>query len=72
MSRLRQSIRNGLALASIKAGAINTVFMTGGPSRVPAIEALLREELQDAEVKRGDDFLSVAIGLTLKAQARYG
>jgi hypothetical protein len=46
--------------------------MTGGSSLVPAVEAVLRDELPDAQIKRGDDFLSVALGLTLEAQARYG
>jgi hypothetical chaperone protein len=69
--RLRLSIWNCLALADVDATAIDTVFMTGGSSRVPAIENLLREELPDADIRRGDDFLSVAVGLTLQAQLRY-
>lgn len=70
LMRLRLSVWNCLALAD--AGTIDTVFMTGGSSLVPAVEAVLRDELPDAEIKRGDDFLSVALGLTLEAQARYG
>lgn len=69
--RLRMSIWNCLALAGVDSANIDTVFMTGGSSRVPAIEALLREELPDANIRRGDDFLSVALGLTLEAQSRY-
>lgn len=72
INRLRLSVRNCLALADVDAGMIDTVFMTGGSSRVPAIENLLREELPEAEIRRGDDFLSVAIGLTLEARSRYG
>jgi hypothetical chaperone protein len=70
--RLRLSIWNCLALADVDAAAIDTVFMTGGSSRVPAIESLLREELPGSDMRRGDDFLSVAVGLTLQAQSRYG
>lgn len=70
LMRLRLAVWNCLALAD--AGTIDTVFMTGGSSLVPAVEAVLRDELPDAEIKRGDDFLSVALGLTLEAQARYG
>ena len=70
--RLRLSIWNCLALADVDAAAIDTVFMTGGSSRVPAIENLLREELPGSDIRRGDDFLSVAVGLTLQAQSRYG
>jgi hypothetical chaperone protein len=72
LMRLRLSIWNCLALAGIDADGIDTVFMTGGSSLVPAVEAVLRDELPDAAIKRGDDFLSVALGLTLEAQRRYG
>jgi hypothetical chaperone protein len=70
LMRLRLSVWNCLALADVT--TVDTVFMTGGSSLVPAVEAVLREELPDAQIKRGDDFLSVALGLTLEAQARYG
>jgi hypothetical chaperone protein len=70
LMRLRLAIWNCLALVDVD--KIDTVFMTGGSSLVPAVEAVLRDELPDAQIKRGDDFLSVALGLTLEAQARYG
>lgn len=70
LMRLRLSVWNCLAMAD--APSIDTVFMTGGSSLVPAVEAVLRDELPDAQIKRGDDFLSVALGLTLEAQTRYG
>ena len=70
--RLRLSLWNCLALADVDASEIDTIFMTGGSSRVPAIETLLREEFPDSDIRRGDDFLSVAVGLTLQAQSRYG
>ncbi len=70
LMRLRLAVWNCLALADVT--TIDTVFMTGGSSLVPAVEAVLRDELPDAQIKRGDDFLSVALGLTLEAQARYG
>jgi len=70
LMRLRLAIWNCLALADVE--TIDTVFMTGGSSLVPAVEAVLRDELPNAAIKRGDDFLSVALGLTLEAQRRYG
>ncbi len=70
LTRLRLAVWNCLALADV--ATIDTVFMTGGSSLVPAVEAVLRDELPDTQIKRGDDFLSVALGLTLEAQARYG
>jgi hypothetical chaperone protein len=69
--RMRLSLRNCLSLADIDASRINTVFLTGGSSRVPAIETLAQEEFPDANLRRGDDFLSVAIGLTNEAIKRY-
>jgi hypothetical chaperone protein len=63
LMRLRIAIWNCLALANVE--TIDTVFMTGGSSLVPAVEAVLRDELPEAQIKRGDDFLSVALGLTL-------
>jgi hypothetical protein len=32
----------------------------------------MREEFPDADIRRGDDFLSVALGLTREAVSRYG
>lgn len=69
LMRLRLAIWNCLALADVT--AIDTVFMTGGSSLVPAVEAVLRDEQPNAQIKRGDDFLSVALGLTIEAQRRY-
>jgi hypothetical chaperone protein len=72
LMRLRLAVWNCLALADIDAERIDTIFMTGGSSLVPAVEAVIAQELPNAAVKRGDDFLSVALGLTLEAQSRYG
>jgi hypothetical chaperone protein len=71
LMRLRLAVWNCLALADVDADGIDTIFMTGGSSLVPAVEAVIAEELPNAAIKRGDDFLSVALGLTLEAQARY-
>jgi len=71
LMRLRLAVWNALALADIDADGIDTVFVTGGSSLVPAVEAVIAEEIPNAAMKRGDDFLSVALGLTLEAQRRY-
>ncbi|MBI1213129.1 MAG: Hsp70 family protein [Alphaproteobacteria bacterium] len=72
LMRLRISVWDCLALADLQDTDIDTVFMTGGSSLVPAVEAVVAQELTNASVRRGDDFLSVAMGLTLEAQKRYG
>ena len=70
LMRLRLAVWNCLALADIDADAIDTVFMTGGSSLVPAVEAVIaRRTARTPPIKRGDDFLSVALGLTLEAQS---
>ncbi len=71
LTRLRLAVWNCLALADVDAENVDTVFMTGGSSLVPAVEAVVRDEIPNASFKRGDDFLSVGLGLTLEAQARY-
>ena len=71
VTRMRLSLWNCLAMAGVEAGEIDTIFLTGGSSRVPAIEALVQEEFPEAGIRRGDDFLSVAIGLTHEAIKRY-
>ncbi len=72
LMRLRLAVWNCLALADVDGDRIDTVFMTGGSSLVPAVEAVIAQEMPAAAIKRGDDFLSVALGLTLEAQVRYG
>jgi hypothetical chaperone protein len=71
LTRLRLAVWNCLALADLDESDIDTIFMTGGSSLVPAVEALIASELPNAKIERGDDFLSVALGLTLDARSRY-
>ena len=71
LMRLRIAVWDCLALADLQDTDVDTVFMTGGSSLVPAVEAVIAAEMPSATFKRGDDFLSVALGLTLEAQKRY-
>jgi len=68
---LRIAVWDCLALADLQDSDVDTVFMTGGSSLVPAVKAVIAQEVPNAAVRRGDDFLSVALGLTLEAQKRY-
>jgi len=58
--------------AGLKRDAIQTVFFTGGSSRVPAVRAAITRAAPAARVASGSDFLSVALGLTREAQKRFG
>jgi hypothetical chaperone protein len=57
--------------AGIKSAEVQTIFFTGGSSRVPAVRNAIRKAAPDAAVAAGSDFLSVALGLTLEAQRRF-
>jgi hypothetical chaperone protein len=57
--------------ARIKPNAVQTIFFTGGSSRVPAVRAAIRKAAPEATVAAGSDFLSVALGLTREAERRF-
>lgn len=58
--------------AGLRPDRVDTVFFTGGSSRVPAIRNAIRAATPSARVATGSDFLSVALGLTREAVRRYG
>jgi hypothetical chaperone protein len=56
-----------VADAGVKPDAIHTVFLTGGSSRVPAVQRAISLAAPGARATTGSDFLSVALGLTREA-----
>lgn len=58
--------------AGLRSDAIQTIFFTGGSSRVPAVREAVMRAAPAARTSSGSDFLSVALGLTLEAQKRFG
>ncbi len=56
-----------IAAAGLGAVAIDTVFLTGGSSRVPAVRAAIARAAPSARLAAGSGFLSVALGLTQMA-----
>jgi hypothetical chaperone protein len=50
---------------------IQTIFFTGGSSRVPAVRAAISRAAPDAQPATGSDLLSVALGLTREAERRF-
>jgi hypothetical chaperone protein len=62
--RLYRSARDCLAAAGLKPEAIETIFLTGGSSRVPAVRAAIARAAPTARLAGGSDLLSVALGLT--------
>ena len=65
--RLYLTARSCIAAAGLGAAAIDTVFLTGGSSRVPAVRTAIARAAPSARLAAGSDFLSVALGLTQMA-----
>jgi hypothetical chaperone protein len=70
--RLYQTARDCIAAADLDGAAIDTVFLTGGSSRVPAVRAAIAEAAPAARLATGSDLLSVASGLTHMAGRMAG
>jgi hypothetical chaperone protein len=64
IERLHRSARDCIAAAGLTPAAIQTVFLTGGSSRVPAVCAAIGRAAPTARLAGGSDLLSVALGLT--------
>ncbi len=61
-----------IAAAGLKGEQIDTVFFTGGSSRVPAIQKAIAAAAPGAKPSSGSDLLSVALGLTREAAKVFG
>jgi hypothetical chaperone protein len=72
LDRVEGRVRDLLRLAAIEPSAVGTVFLTGGSSGVPAVRTAILAALPDAKVVTGDAFGSVATGLALDAERRFG
>jgi hypothetical chaperone protein len=68
--RLHKTASGCIRLAGLGADAIDTIFLTGGSSRVPAVRAAIARAAPAARLAAGSDFLSVALGLTQLATMR--
>jgi hypothetical chaperone protein len=68
--RLYKTARQCIATAGLDASAIDTIFLTGGSSRVPAVRAAIARAAPSARVAGGSDLLSVALGLSEMAALR--
>ena len=70
--RLNTIARDCIADAGVAPESIQTIFFTGGSSRVPAVRHAITRAAPAATAAEGSDFLSVAMGLTQEAARRYG
>ena len=67
VDRLHRTARDCIAAAGLRPAAIDTIFLTGGSSRVPAVRTAIARATPSARVAGGSDLLSVAMGLTQMA-----
>ena len=67
LDRLHKTASDCIAAAGLKPPAIDTIFLTGGSSRVPSVRAAIGRAAPSARLAGGSDLLSVALGLTQMA-----
>jgi hypothetical chaperone protein len=61
-----------LSQAGVSARQVDSVFLTGGGSAVPALQARIAGALSSARIVEGDRFRSIGAGLAVVAARRYG
>jgi hypothetical chaperone protein len=64
--------REAVELAGLTGGDIDTVFLTGGSSGIPSFRKGLAAAVPEARMVEGDAFGSVAAGLALDAERKFG
>jgi hypothetical chaperone protein len=67
VDRLHRTASDCIAAAGLRTAAIDTIFLTGGSSRVPAVRSAVGKAAASARLASGSDLLSVAMGLTQMA-----
>lgn len=67
IDRLYKTASACIAAAGLGPAAIDTIFLTGGSSRVPAVRSAIGRAAPSARLASGSDLLSVASGLTQMA-----
>jgi hypothetical chaperone protein len=70
-ARLQGCAVGCVARAGLAPADIQTIFFTGGSSRIPAVRAAIGRAAPDAQVATGSDFLSVAARRAVEAHRRY-
>jgi hypothetical chaperone protein len=72
VGRIEDTLRAVVAVAGLTADRIDTLILTGGSTRIPAILARLRANFPDARFVETDAFGSVGLGLGLDAVRKFG
>ena len=69
---VRGGVATTLAQAGLRPDQIDSVFLTGGSSGMPVLQACVAALLPGARVESGDMLGSVGAGLALDARSRWG
>ncbi len=72
VERISERLLHTLQAAALAPTAIDAVFLTGGSSKLPLLQAQVRSIFPAAKIIEGDAFGSVAAGLTIDARNRFG
>lgn len=72
MRAIFDGIAETVRLAGLSADRIEKIFTTGGSTAIPAVNRWIRAQFPNAEIVEGDRFGSVAMGLAIDAQRRFG
>lgn len=72
IARIRALLHRILQSAGLTPDRIGTVFLTGGSSQLPLLQATVRATVPNAAIATGDMLGSVGTGLALEAQRRFG
>jgi hypothetical chaperone protein len=65
IARIEQTIDGLFVREGIDAGDVDSVFLTGGSSFIPAVRHIFAARFGDERLAEGHNFLSVAYGLAL-------
>ncbi len=65
---IEQCVDALLQTANISRGDVDRVFLTGGTSLVPAVRRIFTERFGENRIRTGNEFISVARGLALRAE----
>ena len=72
VARIAAMLAEVLRQAGLAAGDIGTVFMTGGSSGLPVLQACVQAALPGVAIATGDMLGSVGTGLALDARRKFG
>jgi hypothetical chaperone protein len=67
LEQIAECVDRLMAAVRLGPGAIDSVFLTGGSSFVPAVRRIFIERFGADRIRMGDEFTSVARGLALRA-----